>query len=251
MTAQNPLKLSFEFCDNDYHIKEIEPHEELRKYNRNAFLVYQWGVWVTAWARWELQLMIDAVGDGVHTESAFVYGDTDSVKYIGDITKVLEQYNTRQIAISTEHNAYGIDSKGKLHYMGMFEPEESYNEFITWGAKRYAYKQNGEIYVTTAGVVKRKGLENNVGGKELARLGGLEAFKPGVTFRDAGGVEAIYNDNVNMVLHIDSHELRITDNVCLKESEYTLGIIGEYKFLLNHLELLYDLWKEYEREHSL
>ena len=251
MTAQNPLKLSFDFYENDYHLRDIVPEEELQRYNKTAFLAYQWSVWVTSWGRYELQLMINNAGDGVHTESAFIYGDTDSVKYIGDITDKIEEYNKRQKEISTDHNAYAIDSKGKTHYLGVYENEPGYDEFITWGAKRYAYKQKGEIFVTTAGVVKRKGTENNVGGKELQELGGLKAFKPGITFRKAGGVEAVYNDDVNMVLNVDGHILHITDNVCLKESEYTLGITGEYKFLLNHLELLYDLWKEYEREHSL
>lgn len=251
MTAQNPLKLSFDFFDNDYHLKECVPWEELRKYNRTAFLAYQWGVWVTAWARLELQIMIDNAGDGVHTDSAFVYADTDSVKYLGNMDSKIEKYNAQQREKSIANVAYAVDSVGNYHYMGVYEAETDYDQFITWGAKRYAYKQNGVTYVTTAGVVKRKGNLQNVGGMELDELGGLEAFKPGVTFRKAGGVEALYNDDVNMVLDIDGHKLRITDNVCLKESEYTLGITGEYKFLLDHLEFLYDLWQERKRELNL
>lgn len=251
MTAQNPLKLSFDFFNNDYHLKELDPPEELRRYNKKAFLVYQWGVWVTAWARWELQLMIDNAGDGVHTESAFIYTDTDSVKFIGDISEKLDQYNNRQIEQSVSTNAYAIDSKGITHYMGVYEVEKTYDRFITWGAKRYAFDLDGETYVTTAGVVKRKGTENNVGGKELKSRGGLEAYKPGFTFRESGGVEAVYNDNIDMWIRIDEHDLHITDNVSLRPSEYTLGITGEYEFLLKHVELLYDLWTEYKQEKSL
>ena len=251
MTAQNPLRLNFEFFDNDYHVAECDPAQELQKQNRNAFLVYQWGVWVTAWARWELQRMIDAAGDGVHTESSFIYTDTDSVKYIGNIDDDLENYNRDQIQQSTETNAFAVDAKGKLHYMGVYEREHSYDRFVTWGAKRYAYEQDGVTYVTTAGVVKRKGNSNNAGGEELAKNGGLEAYKPGFTFKDSGGVEALYNDNVDLLLHIDGHDLRITDNVCLRESSYTLGITGEYEFLLKHVELLFDLWTEYKREKDL
>ena len=241
----------FRYYENDYHLKDLDPPTELMRYNKKAFLVYQWGVWVTAWARWELQLMIDNAGDGVHTESAFVYTDTDSVKFIGDITKKLDQYNNRQIAQSISTNAYAIDSKGNTHYMGVYEVEKTYERFITWGAKRYAFDLDGETYVTTAGVVKRKGTENNVGGKELKSRGGLEAYKPGFTFRESGGVEAVYNDNIDMWIHVDNHDLHITDNVSLRPSEYTLGITGEYEFLLKHVELLYDLWTEYKQEKSL
>ena len=246
MTAQNPLKLSFDFHDNDYFLRDIIPEEELRKYNKNAFLVYQWGVWVTAWARWELQEMINQAGDGVHTESCFCYCDTDSVKYTGDID--IDTYNKAQEEKSIASGAYAVDSNGEIHYMGVYEIEHTYDRFRTWGAKRYAYEQDGELFVTTAGVVKRKGKTSNAGGEELARNGGLEAFKPGFTFTDAGGTEALYNDNVDIYLEIDGHTLHITDNVCIRPSEYTLGITGEYQWLLNHVELLYDLWSEYQIE---
>ena len=251
MTAQNPLKLSFDFFDNDYHLREIDPPAELLRYNKNAFLVYQWGVWVTAWARLELQKMIDCAGDGVHTESSFIYTDTDSVKFIGNIDKELNLYNTKQIEQSTKNEAYAVDSNGKTHYMGVYEREKTYNRFRTWGAKRYAYDLDGETYVTTAGVVKRKGKENNLGGKELKERGGLEEYKPGFKFLESGGVEAVYNDNIDMWIRVDNHDLHITDNVSLRPSEYTLGITGEYEFLLKHVELLFDLWTEYKREKDI
>lgn len=251
MTAQNPLKLSFDFYENDYHLKDTDPVKDLLKYNRNAFLVYQWGVWVTSWARWELQRMIDISGDGVHTESCFIYCDTDSVKYTGDISTGLEEYNKAQKLMSFYHGAFAPDANYNIHYMGVYEDEKPYDRFITWGAKRYAFEQNGETYVTTAGVVKRKGKSNNAGGEELKRMGGLEAYKPGCIFKDAGGTEALYNDNIDMEIMVDGKPLHITDNVCIRPSEYTLGITGEYDFLLKHVELLYDLWSEYKIEKSL
>lgn len=249
MTAQNPLRLSFDFFDNDYHLKDIIPENELMKYNKTAFLVYQWGVWVTAWARWELQEMINIAGDGVLTESCFCYCDTDSVKYTGEID--INPYNKKQQEKSILNNAFAIDSKGNCHYMGVYEKEHDYDKFITWGAKRYAYEIDGKVYVTTAGVVKRKGKCENAGGEELAKAGGLSAYKPGFTFREAGGAEAVYNDNVDLWIDIDNHKLHITDNVCIRPSEYTLGITGEYDFLLKHVELMFDLWEEYKREKNL
>lgn len=251
MTAQNPLKLSFEFENNEYNIKEVDPEMELIRYNKTAFLVYQWGVWVTAWARDELQKMINIAGDGVHTESAFIYTDTDSVKYIGSIDAGLDQYNREQKLKSFYSGAFAPDANYNIHFMGVYETEKDYDRFVTWGAKRYAYEQDGKCYVTTAGVVKRKGNTDNAGGEELEKLGGLRAYKPGVKFSDAGGTEALYNDNVDMWLEIEDHKLHITDNVCIRPSEYTLGITGEYEFLLKHVELLYDLWTEYKLEKSL
>lgn len=258
MTAQNPLKINFLFEHNDYVIKEGDPAAELAKYHRTAFLVYQWGVWVTCWARWELQRMIDIAGDGIRTDSVFIYTDTDSVKYLGDID--IETYNRHQMELSESNGGCAVDSKGKKHYLGVYEAEEPYKRFITWGAKRYAYEQDvykniGDFqihsvrtYVTTAGVVKRKGNISNAGGRELSSRGGLEAYKPGFTFYDAGGTEALYNDDVDMIIHVDGHDLRITDNVCIRPSEYTLGITGEYADLLKQADLLFDLWEQRKRD---
>lgn len=251
MTAQNPIKLMFEFVDNEFVPKEFDPCAELNKRNKQAFLSYAWGVWCTAWARYELQIMIDIAGDGVKTESCFVYADTDSVKYTGNIDKALEQYNRVQERKSLANGGAAQDRTGKWHYLGVYEREKDYDRFKTWGAKRYAFEQNGIVYVTTAGVVKNRGTETNIGGKELAKHGGLEAYEPGFTFRESGGVEAIYNDNIDEWRIIDGHKLHITDNVVLHDSTYTLGITGEYEWLLNHFELLYDMWLNYQREHFL
>ena len=81
----------------------------------------------------------------------------------------------------------------------------------------------------------------------MAKHGGLEAFKPGFVFRDAGGTEAVYNDNIDKVITVDGHDLHITDNVVIRPSSYTLGITGEYKMLLHRAELVRAL----ERELSL
>ena len=51
----------------------------LEKSNHRAFLAYQWGVWVTAWARWHLEEGIKLA----HQKGAeFIYCDTDSVKQV-------------------------------------------------------------------------------------------------------------------------------------------------------------------------
>ena len=73
-----------------------------------------------------------------------------------------------------------------------------------------------------------------IGGEELQRRGGLEAFKPGFTFYDAGGTEALYNDHTDMYTVTDKGNLlHITPNVVIKESTYTLGITGDYLMILH------------------
>lgn len=213
------------------------PEELLAKYNRRAFLVYQWGVWVTAHARRELQEMIDLAGDN------FVYTDTDSVKYLGDLD--MTEYNDRIRARSLSNGAYAVDSKGNTHYMGVYEQEHDYDLFTTLGAKKYAYEIDGHAYVTCAGVNKALGAE------ELQRSGGVRAFKDGLVFLDAGGTESVYNDNVDMWIQRDGHRLHITDNVVIRPSEYTLGLTEEYKMLLHRAELMRQLHREFRMDEFL
>lgn len=251
MTAQNPVKEDIIYAQweevEQYYLRHPDefapapganfipndnktPEEMLAKYNRRAFLVYQWGVWVTAHARRELQEMIDLAGDN------FVYTDTDSVKYIGEID--MSEYNNRITQRSKNNGACAVDSKGNLHCMGVYEREDDYERFVTLGAKKYGYDQFGECHVTCAGVNKK------IGGEELQRHGGLEAFKPGMVFRDAGGTESVYNDNIDMVIYAEGKPLRIRDNVVIRPSEYTLGVTNEYAMLLHRVELLKSLQRE-------
>ena len=88
----------------------------------------------------------------------FVYCDTDSVKYIGDIDWT--NYNKERIRISKKNGAYAKDSKGVLHYMGVFEQEETYKRFKTLGAKKYCGEDDdGHLHLTLAGVSKKLAAE--------------------------------------------------------------------------------------------
>lgn len=117
--------------------------------------------------------------------------------------------------------------------MGVFESEGRYKQFVTMGAKKYAYTDaDGGLHITVAGVGKK------AGAKELAKAGGLPAFKPGLIFTEAGGTEAIYNDRANLVLNVEGRELVIGPNVCLRPSTYKLGYAPEYVRLLGDITTL-------------
>lgn len=231
LTAQDPARKNVLFVgganvwkyDEDQILEEVLEH-----YNKKAFLPYQFGVWVTAWARYRLFQGVKGVTEAGGT---VLYCDTDSVKYIENdvgnkITAFWDKFNGRAQAASEKSGAYADDSKGKRHYMGVYEYEGTVR-FKTHGAKKYiTQKEGGRIVTTIAGVTKKDG------GAELEAAGGFSAFEDGFTFRKAGGLEAVYNDDVNFYRYIDGHKLHITDNVCLKPSEYTLGKTEDFKRLL-------------------
>lgn len=218
MMAQNPAKETILFKDNDYIKEDVPLGERLKEANRRAFLAYQWGCWVTAWARYRLEEGIKLAGDN------FVYCDTDCVKYVQEIN--WNPYNAKRIKDSIANGAYADDPAGVRHYMGVYEQEKTDQRFKTLGAKKYAFEQDGKTYITVAGVNKR------IGGKELERYGGLDVFNEGFIFREAGGMESVYNDEPYGYVNIDGHELYVGTNVLLRDSTYSLGITDEYRRIL-------------------
>lgn len=243
LMVQDACKQSILFDDCEYNDDNIPLEELLKRYNKKSFLAYQWGCYITAYARLALRKALWLVGRWA------VYCDTDSVKFLGsaDFTKLNEEY--KQASIS--NRAYATDKKGITHYMGVYEYEGTYDRFATLGAKKYAYEIDGELHITIAGVNKAKGAV------ELAENGGLERFllkrsvspwtglteidTEGFTFRKAGGNELIYNDNKSYGYEeIEGNKIEITRNVVIKDSTYKLGLSEDYRRLVESV----DYWSE-------
>ena len=226
MMAQNPVKHDIIYTNNREKLFDTDyskdDEELLEKYNKRAFLVYQWGCWVTALCRKHLQVGIDACGTG------FIYCDTDSCKYVGSVD--WKKINKPYLQRSKKSGAMATDTKGKTHYMGVFETEADMLEFKTMGAKKYAYRDlQGKLHITIAGVNKK------IGAIELERAGGIPAMQEGFVFKYAGGLEARYNDfpDVHEWITPDNVPIRITRNVSLVENTKTLGLTNEYRELLS------------------
>lgn len=225
MMAQDPVKENMLYADGAWEEADDDPRALLAKANRKCFLVYQWGVWTTAWARYRLEEGVALAGDN------FVYCDTDSVKYMGNVDWA--DFNSRREQDSMSSGAHAMDAAGVEHYMGVFEPDGVYDRFCTLGAKKYVYEENGKLHCTIAGVNKKKG------GEELEKHGGIEAFEPGFVFTEAGGTESVYNDDPEPItLHLPGGDVEIRRGVMIRESSYTLGITQEYEFLLHNPRLL-------------
>ena len=240
LMAQDPCKPKTLYDpDSDDLFQQVEGdvHELLAKSRNRPYKSYQWGVWVTAWARYELQQAIDAAGD------MFVYCDTDSVKYAGQLE--LSKINRILVNRSKETGAVADDPKGRTHYMGEFEDEGRYLRFVHQGAKRYAFelpddqlpkhrKPGENLFITVSGVDKE------AGAFELMSAGGLEEFQDGMVFNSAG-LDPKYNDRTNMDVEIDGHRLHIGPNVYLHPTTYTLGLGDSYGKLIRAVKVLRDL----------
>ena len=231
MTVQSPVKQSIDFI-NEFIERQDDPRELLESSNKKAFLTYAWGVWTTAQARFELEQALDLVHNT--PGAAPIYCDTDSVKYIGDVD--FTEFNRIREKRALTNGGFAYDPKGVIHYLGVMESDGEYQQFATLGAKKYAYVEDGKLGITIAGVNKKKGAE------ELKAAGGLKRFKEGFVFRKGGGTESKYNDfpEISEIIREGQH-LQITSNVYICESEYTLGITGDYRRILENAKIWRDM----------
>lgn len=218
MTVTNILNTEIEYHDGEYTEKKMteeEMQEALDKYYKNhrSFLNYSWGVFVTAYARRELEDGLNIAGLDT------VYCDTDSVKHIGEHEKEFEEYNIR---LNKECEEKGIKNyaevNGKRYYMGIFDKENGYDEFITLGAKKYAFLQNGKMGITVSGLSKKKGAE------ELEKKGGLRRFQRNEVFYNSGRTIAQYNSAKVHDITVNGCTFSTASNLAIVDTTYTLGI---------------------------
>lgn len=212
-----------------------ECHEKFYKNN----LPYQWGVWVTAYARrtlWTALLHIDKQGDNVyydtdsckqlHTSQYIDYFRLYNIKIINDTRKALKYHNIPLERMCPK------DKKGNRHFIGIWEQEQTYVRFITQGAKRYAYNYaDNVIHCTVSGVPKNNAIA----------IKDLHDFKNGFIFpRDLkkDGVEISkklvqYNDNSEWCPVIDGITIDNKNSIVMRPTTYEMGLKEDYKKLIS------------------
>ena len=91
MSVTDIVKDNHVYSGNSWDIESVDIDKEIDKHNKskNRFLYYAWGVWVTAYARYNLWTGILALGDD------YVYSDTDSIKLLNysDHLEYFEKYS--------------------------------------------------------------------------------------------------------------------------------------------------------------
>lgn len=209
MNVQKLTNNKFEIVGNEWvEIEDVYRFKPNSHLNRN----FLYGVFITAYARRNLILAIIT-----NCPDTFVYADTDSIKYINVDNQQFTDTNKRLIELQDNE---------AVRELGTFEYEGTYEEFLTWGAKKYATVKNGELHLTVAGLPK------------TAKIDRIEDFKPGVEFKDCKlGKKYLENANKEhygeggVALYPTGYLLDITDNdrIFIEEEHMFLG-----KFLKNH-----------------
>lgn len=280
MCVTNIVSRLCEFDDDWKEPPNLTPEEEeqeitelLDEYKNGygSFLLYQWGVWVTSWARHFLRETIAKIEDNSKAHKkidGFVYCDTDSVKIIdNEIHKpIIEAYNIKnerdmQAAMKYHElplNAYKAKTKkGVEKVLGAWESDGCYEHFKTLGAKRYMYfscdvttakgRHNTKLklekfnnkwfdarfHLTNAGLNKKKALPY------IIDNGGFSFFKKGMYIppQHTGKsthtyIDDFYSIDLTDYMGITSH-CEQTHYIHLEEQEYSLNMQKLFEEFLN------------------
>lgn len=244
MTVTNTIRADVEFENYEEWIESPLSNnqimEKLCKDKKRGFLNFAWGVWCTAYARDNLLRRV------LDLDPYVAYCDTDSCKVVQGYDKsIFESYNASvEAKIKKVSKERGIpferfapsDIKGNAHLLGVFECETgkgrnvTYDEFITQGAKKYAYKIDGEIHVTVSGVPKEGG---------AGCLHSLDEFRDDLVFdfEHTNKLTLAYNDNQIPVTITDylGKVYTVTDKsgICMLPTTYKLGKALDYAELID------------------
>lgn len=239
--------------DEDRPLTNDEILEKLLIEKKKGFLSFSTGCWVTAYARDNLLRRVVELDDYV------CYCDTDSCKVVPGYNKdvfikynesVRERIKLVSSVLKIPMERYEpTDVQGEKHMLGLFEDDGHYEEFITQGAKKYAYtkwKKNGKVKesdnVIEVNEDTSKILEITVAGVPKS---GSNAMKSLNDFKDDFIFEYKYT-NKNIIYYVDSqepilltdylgNEYMITDKTacCLLPTTYVLCKSIEYSTLID------------------
>lgn len=244
MTVTNTIRADVEFLNFDEWVERPLSNqaimEKLSKDKKRGFLNFAWGVWCTAYARDNLLRRV------LDLDQYVVYCDTDSCKVVQGYDKsIFDKYNQSvEDKIRKVSELRGIpyerfapaDIKGNSHLLGVFECETgkgrsvTYDEFITQGAKKYAYKIDGEIHVTVSGVPKSGGAKC---------LSSLDEFRDDLVFdfEHTNKLTLAYNDNqipVDITDYLgNTYTVKDKSGICMLPTTYKLGKSYDYADLIN------------------
>ena len=245
MMVTNPLNDEILFDEETWAKERPEISSALYKsYNSiNQFLCYQWGVWITAWARYELLKGVFEIGDDV------IYCDTDSIKFVNlqEHEDYIIEYNEYIINLLQEtliHYSIPIDAispkdiKGNTHTLGIWTYEGMYDIFKTLGAKRYMTQTNGKIHLTVSGLTNSTKQKNNPT-QYIIDNGGFDFFTHEMTipkshscrlthtYIDDKPYSAIVKDYTGKAGKINEYRY-----IHMEQSQYSLGMKDFIEFLI-------------------
>ena len=223
--------------DVDAYILDLREHNKGR-----TFLAYQWGIWISAYARRNLWKCL------MRYDMDIVYCDTDSLKIVvrnGKLPDFSWQNEDMKNKLEAMCKTYGLDveltrpkdPKGIERPLGFFLREDDWSEFRTLGAKRYVarYKSDNKLHLTVSGINK----------DAVACLNDdINNFNFETVFdKDADGVKknlrTYTHDQPDIIWNVGQYDEYLStekEGIVIRPTSYSMSIADEYDFLLKNVK---------------
>lgn len=242
MAVTDLLNDEYIYKNNEWSTEKTNIDNAIEDYNKdkNRFLFYPWGVWVTAYARRNLFTGI------YECKNDYIYADTDSIKIFNaeKHKKYIDNYNLMiESKLRDMCKYYNIDfdlckpktKDGIEKMLGVWDFDGKYKMFKSLGAKRYmVYTDDKKLSLTVSGVNKKFAVPylmkkyNNDIEKIFNAFDDLLVFPKGtngkkiLTYIDSKqkGIVKDYLGNVS--------EYNEQSSIFMEDTEYNLNIACEY-----------------------
>ena len=237
MCVTQSVRPDVSYINGEWYQGSFTPADEeakLEDTNKKSFLVFAWGVWITAYARRALWRGI------IDLDNDVIYCDTDSLKIIGNHADYIEAYNNSIInrlhSVATERGytyeqLAPLSPDGVAHPFGVFDDDGHYEEFRTLGAKKYCYRDKDGMHITVSGLNKKEAVKV---------IKNVDDFKPGVMFDYAHSGRTISyflsRREIDVVdyMGVNYHAVQ-NKGVCIQPTTYKLDIGDEFERYLIQL----------------
>lgn len=222
------------YQEGDYILDDSITQEEAFNKNvkkRSTVLPYQWGVWVTSYAMYNLFELGKCC-------KIWLYSDTDSVYGIGWDKSKVRAYNKKARNMVRAAGYEGVKHEGKIYWPGVAETErkDKYSEFKYEGAKRYCGRsyEDDKIHITVAGVPKSaaKCLNDDI-----------TEFKKEFVFKGEQSGKKLHTYRYVNDIYIDENGNETGDSIDLSPCDYKLGEV-RYTSLDDYIEATEEVYIE-------
>lgn len=174
--VQDPVRNEYQWSEDSGRFISAGLGSTSKQYNA---VLYQWGVWVSAWARWEILKMFSKIAlIGGKYNRSILYADTDCLKWHGygvEAMQYINEYNDKQRdLVRYLCKCRGLDP-ALVEGMGEWDVEY-YEKFKEIGVKQYCYIQKGEFVLKCSGLIGAKYDQDPETGEELPENIGMCYF---------------------------------------------------------------------------
>lgn len=252
MMVTDAVKPTIELINDIWNVSFDDIEKALESYNTryDRFLVYEWGLYCTAYARRNIFTGIKEL------KSDYIYADTDSLKYTNheNHIKYFDAYNNlvlKKIENVCKHYDFNFedfapkDKHGIEHIIGQYTYEGKYIRFKTLGAKRYMIENEKGINITVSGLNKKKAVPFLLEESKKKHVDVFELFNDElfVSGEYTGKLLHSYIDNRKEFDVIDymgnKQHVICMSSVHLEPSSYSLSLAEQYKRYIEGVKTQY------------